>query len=351
MSNAFVLFEERIKKNIRHMVDKAKRNQITLRPHFKTHQNPKVAEWFKEEGVLSITVSSLNMAQRFAQQGWKDIFIAFPLDINEVESLDQLASQVKLRIIINNLTALQCMKNLNHPLDFMIEIDAGYHRTGIDFRDEAHINLLIEESKKLLYTNFLGFAAHFGNTYKARNRKQIEGIAHKSINRLWDLCEKTEREQDSMVMLSIGDTPTCSVLSDFPEIVDEIRPGNFVFYDQMQLQIGSCTLDQVGALMRCPVVEKRKNELIIHGGAVHFSLEKSDYQGENSYGFLVDISEKEWKLQSSFLSQLSQEHGIIQCSNGEENSYQIGDFVYVLPVHSCLTANLMQHNTLVFNQT
>jgi len=332
MSNAFVLFEERIKKNIRHMVDKAKRNQITLRPHFKTHQNPKVAEWFKEEGVLSITVSSLNMAQRFAQQGWKDIFIAFPLDINEVESLDQLASQVKLRIIINNLTSLQCMKNLNHPLDFMIEIDAGYHRTGIDFRDEAHINLLIEESKKLLYTNFLGFAAHFGNTYKARNRKQIEGIAHKSINRLWDLCEKTEREQDSMVMLSIGDTPTCDV---------------------MQYLLGSCALKEIAVAVACPVVSVYKDEskMVIYGGGVHLSKEfiEADHDFK-LFGYVVRLDKNlKWTdpIPGAYVYSLSQEHGLIHMPTQDLETFKPGDLVGILPIHSCLAADLLKDNTLI----
>ena len=36
--------------------------------------------------------------------------------------------------------------------------------------------------------------------------------------------------------ISIGDTPACSILEEFAG-VDEVRPGNFVFYDVMQLSL------------------------------------------------------------------------------------------------------------------
>ena len=43
-----------------------------------------------------------------------------------------------------------------------------------------------------------------------------------------------------------------------------------------------------------------------------------------------------------YLSGISQEHGIIgDCPPGFFEGIRIGDPLYILPVHSCLTANLM----------
>nr|NHJ86257.1 alanine racemase [Asgard group archaeon] len=39
---------------------------------------------------------------------------------------------------------------------------------------------------------------------------------------------------------------------------------------------------------------------------------------------------------------LSQEHGIVHCPRNYFADIKIGDLLYVLPVHSCLTANLMK---------
>jgi D-serine deaminase-like pyridoxal phosphate-dependent protein len=38
--------------------------------------------------------------------------------------------------------------------------------------------------------------------------------------------------------------------------------------------------------------------------------------------------------------QLSQEHGILKVTHKEFDSFKVGDLVEIIPVHSCLTANL-----------
>ncbi|MBW6460253.1 MAG: alanine racemase, partial [Bacteroidales bacterium] len=148
------------------------------------------------------------------------------------------------------------------------------------------------------------------------------------------------------LLISIGDTPSCSLVEDFSG-VDEIRPGNFVFYDLMQYSLGACTLEQVSVALACPVVGKypHRNEIVIHGGAIHFSkdfLYKSS--GERIYGYVVKIGDKEWSkpVPGAYLSSLSQEHGIVRANREFIDEIRLGDVVGVLPVHSCLTANLMK---------
>lgn len=346
MSNSFLIFSERVKKNIERIAVKAQHNNVVLRPHFKTHQNLTIAGIFKDFNISAITVSSVEMAQFFAQNGWKDIFIAFPLDINRIQELDDLSNQINLIVLINHFDHLAALEKIKNPLEFMVEIDVGYHRSGMDFKKSKEIISLIEQSQNLPEATFIGLSAHFGNSYIARNEMQIRGIGFKSINRLAEIGAKVERELGQYVYLSIGDTPTVSVLEQFPE-VDELRPGNFVFYDMMQMQIGSCNLNQIAALMKCPVVSKNdvQHRLVIHGGAVHFSKEMIDFNGVKTFGHLVDISEDEWKLTTDYMVSLSQEHGIVQCNPSSYNNYKIGDYVYVLPIHSCLTANLMKNHT------
>ena len=72
-----VLNEEVCKSNIARMAAKAKAANVVFRPHFKTHQSREIGEWFRASGVDKITVSSLNMAMKFAEWGWNDITVAF----------------------------------------------------------------------------------------------------------------------------------------------------------------------------------------------------------------------------------------------------------------------------------
>ena len=63
--------------------------------------------------------------------------------------------------------------------------------------------------------------------------------------------------------------------------VDELRPGNFVFYDLMQEEIGACTLDDIAVAMACPVVAVHPDRMqwIIYGGAIHFSKDFLTLEG------------------------------------------------------------------------
>ena len=79
----------------------------------------------------------------------------------------------------------------------------------------------------------------------------------------------------------------------------------------------------------------------------NFSKEIIDIESPKSYGRVVDTSTKNWILSDSFVSSLSQEHGIVQCTDIDFEKYKIGDLIDIIPVHSCLTANLMKENTVI----
>src|SRR5690606_2017779 len=133
--------------------------------------------------------------------------------------------------------------------------------------------------------------------------------------------------------------------------VDEIRPGNYVFYDLTQQHIGSCNFRQIAVCMACPVIAKHpeRNEIIVHGGSVHFSKDSlATADGSLIYGRVVDLSENGWSapLEGIAVVSLSQEHGTLRASKALFDRYTIGDLVGILPVHSCLTADLMKGFTL-----
>jgi len=86
--------------NIRWMKQKADKNNVQFRPHFKTHQSVEIGEWFRQEGVLSISVSSLKMARYFAEAGWKNITLAFPVNIREASQINELAGKIKLNLLL-----------------------------------------------------------------------------------------------------------------------------------------------------------------------------------------------------------------------------------------------------------
>ncbi len=329
------------------MIAKTEASDIRFRPHFKTHQNKKIAHLFREKGVDAITVSSLKMAEFFAADGWSDITIAIPTDLNELAGIEALARKISLTLIVDNAAHLEGLKKLKTSVNVMIEVDNGYGRSGIFVRKHRQIFDLIRQIKEETGLRFSGLLTHFGNTYKATSREEIKEIALDSLRDFSTLRNYLEPLTGEKIFISAGDTPSASVLDRF-EGIDELRPGNFVFYDLMQLGAGSCDLSQIAVVMRCPVISKNaaRKQLIIHGGAVHFSKESIVFEGAESYGRAVDVSSENFKLLSANLISLSQEHGIVQCNAREFERFRIGDYIHIIPVHSCLTANLMKEDLI-----
>ena len=331
------------RRNIAQMAGKARDNNLLFRPHFKTHQSLAVGEWLRAEGVSSITVSSIKMAEYFADGGWDDLFIAFPVNILEMGALNRLAGSVNLTISVESqYVAGHIAQYMTEPVAVSLKIDTGYHRTGLDPSDTEEISRILDTIDQSPKLSFRGFYTHSGNTYKARDTEEVKQIFEASATQLAQLREEFTAGYPDLI-LSTGDTPSCSVVDNFGP-VSEIRPGNFVFYDLMQAELGVCQLSDVAVVLECPVLAKnsRRNELLIHGGAVHLSKEVLNYRGENCFGLVVPLTPDGWgkPMKNTLVTGLSQEHGIIHTDADAFAGVRIGDTLGILPVHSCLTANL-----------
>ncbi|WP_017731109.1 alanine racemase [Nafulsella turpanensis] len=332
--------------NIRRMAEKARRNGAELRPHFKTHQSAEIGDWAKEAGISNITVSSLRMAQAFAEAGWKDITVAFPVNILEMDLINSLAGRIQLRLLINSpATAKALQEQLQHPLRFYIEIDTGQERSGLSPRDFERMDAILQQAASSPLLRFHGFYSHPGHTYATQTQEEVESL-YQAVENLLLPLKKRYQPQFSDLILAVGDTPGCSRVEDL-QTFDELSPGNFVFYDMQQYHKGACRLDDIALALACPVVDvyPERQEAIIYGGAVHFS--KDSYlqaDGSPSFGQMVWLEEKGWSkpVEGAYLKGLSQEHGVLTAPAEVINRLQPGQLLAFLPAHSCLTADLVR---------
>ncbi|MCP4291233.1 MAG: hypothetical protein GY780_05300 [bacterium] len=353
-SPSVIIFEETARVNIRTMISKAQRNGITFRPHFKTHQSADVGQWFADEGVTAISVSSVSMAVYFANHGWNDITIAFllnPLELPQIEklALDLSARSGQLAVTIDSPEAAVALNNYTGPeLGVWVKVDTGYGRTGVPWQDGGRFESIAKQLPK--QTRLLGLLTHNGESYQTSTTNDL--------NQVW--TESTHRMQKALSFLphcdhlsiSLGDTPCCRFLDYLPG-VNEIRPGNFVFFDLMMWTRGICNTEELAAAAVCPVVGlyPDKNKVVLHGGAVHLSREYLLGSGNKPiFGYLGVLSlNQSNKLIPKVLSDapvvtLSQEHGTVELTPENYQKYiqdlKIGDLVLVWPVHSCLTCDL-----------
>jgi len=342
-----LLDKARVQTNIERMVRKANQKGISLRPHFKTHQSAVIGEWFREKGVSAITVSSVDMAAYFARHDWQDITIAFPVNIRQAQTIDNLARQVKLNLLLESAGVGAMLDDyLGAKVGAWLKIDTGYQRTGIEWNNQAAIGEVVTSIRDSRWLELEGILTHAGHTYATTSPSEVVAIYEQTVTRM-QAVQQHLRGEGIRVAISVGDTPGCSITKDLGE-VDEIRPGNFVFFDLSQLEIGSCQEEDIAVALACPVVAKHpeRSQFVIYGGAVHLSKEGLiDKKGSAYFGVVSLLSKDGWGSYSrgSRLVSISQEHGLITADSELLESVTVGDIVAIIPVHSCLTANLMGH--------
>lgn len=332
-------------RSIERMVLKAGEKLVQFRPHFKTHQSAQIGEWFRAKGVDKITVSSVEMAEYFADSGWKDILIAFSLNPRQIERIKLLSRRIHLEVLIENEEALVLLDNaLDVEVEAWVKIDAGNHRTGLDWEETTAVASLCNRIKASHYLKLNGLLTHSGNTYQARSKAEICELFRDGVDRLKSLRLELEKEGFAGLKISVGDTPGCTICEDWSSI-DEVRPGNFVFYDAMQALAHVCEFKDISVALACPVVAKHRmrREVVVYGGAIHLSKDFAIIDGEKSYGLPALQSGSRWgePIPGAIVKSLSQEHGIVRIPGEEFDKIAIGDLLFILPAHSCLTVQVM----------
>lgn len=223
-----------IRDNVMRMKKKCESFNANFRPHFKTHQCAYVGNIVRECGVTQIAVSSVSMAYYFAKNGWKNMTIAIPFNVREIKQLIALAEKVDvLNIMIDQEdTALFVASQVKSAkIGIFFKVDTGYKRCGVQPQEYDAIDKLLT----IIGTNenliFKGFLTHCGHTYQKSTCEERKEILDGAREAMISLKAKYVTRFPNII-ISVGDTPGISAAKNL-EGIDEIRPGNYVFYDVM----------------------------------------------------------------------------------------------------------------------
>jgi D-serine deaminase-like pyridoxal phosphate-dependent protein len=338
-----LLIDEKItRSNLQRMAEKAKRNGKKLVPHWKTAQSHEIGRWAKEYGIEEVTASSIKLAEYLCGQGWKNIHIAFPFNVREIGKLNQLASGQSISVqLVNTATTQLLVDRLTQSVGFFIEIDAGYGRTGVPISDFDTLDAILSIARSSEFLKFKGFYLHPGHTYYGEDKQKIHLESREALH----LLKSEYHPSYPNLVTRLGDTPGCAVMEEFGD-VDELGPGNFVFFDLMQAELGSCSKEDIAVCLAVPVVDihPERKEILVHGGGVHLAKDVLiNPDGSKNFGEVVLLNENGWTIlpHHSYLKSISQEHGVIKASDELLASVKIGDLLGILPVHSCMTADCM----------
>ena len=117
--------------NIERIATWADDRGLSLRPHVKTHKSPEIAHRQVDAGARGLTVATIGEAEVFAQSGFDDLLIAYPLwlDSGRRERLGRLAAEADVRVGFDSAEAAARLAGVG--VTGLLELDSGHHRSGV----------------------------------------------------------------------------------------------------------------------------------------------------------------------------------------------------------------------------
>lgn len=344
----------RVKQNAGRISGKAHRNNVRLRPHIKSHKCIEVARIQTAGHDGAITVSTLAEASAFSKHGFTDITYAVPIERGKFDAaIEILRSGVKLNLLTDDSGTVKLLDEASEKadvkFDVFVKIDCGTHRVGVEPHTAESIDIprQIADSRSL---NFAGLLAHAGHSYDVRTKDDIVKVARHERDVMVELAERLRGKSIDVPTVSIGSTPTMSLIDDLNGI-DEIRPGNYIFYDNFQATLGSCSFEDTALTVLAAVIHKdlSRRKLVVDAGGIALSKDRGPVgiDPQCGYGRVLDLEGIDTGMR---VSGLSQEHGeVIAGDSPIFEKLNVGDRVRILANHSCMTAAQHTHYHILEN--
>jgi D-serine deaminase-like pyridoxal phosphate-dependent protein len=198
--------------------------------------------------------------------------------------------------------------------------------------------------------NFAGILTHGGHSYDVKTVKEIKAVARHERDVMVELAERLRSDGIEVPTVSIGSTPTINHV-DHLDGIDEVRPGNYIFFDAYQATLGSCGFGDTALTVIAAVVhrDRTRKRLVVDAGAIALSKDRGPVglDPKCGYGHVLDLDGNETGMR---VTSLSQEHGEIQASDDATlDRFPVGSRLRILANHSCLTAAQHSHYNVLEN--
>ena len=337
---------DRLENNISEMAAFAKKNSVTLRPHVKTHKIPEIALMQQEAGAQGIAAAKLGEAEVMAAAGIKDIFIANEIVTpSKLDRFMELGQKVSLSLGIDSLKGIEALQRsaqkYNAKAEVLLEVDTGLRRAGVQPGEETL--KLAKAVGEFSSIKLRGIFTHAGHAYAAGSREEVAEIGRQEGRLLVETAQLLKEDGIYLEEVSVGSTPTVTY-SGRVKGVTELRPGNYVFYDAMQVSLGAASLEKCALKLVTTVISRPAlNRAVIDAGSKALALDQGAHGNRLLKGFGVIVG---WP--GMILERLSEEHGVLTWGT-EEKGPEVGDKLQIIPNHACTAVNLFDRVYTVRN--
>lgn len=334
-----IIHEAKLEENIREMAEFAGARGINLRPHIKAHKSPWIAKKQLDYGAGGVTVAKLGEAEVMVDSGIDDIFIAYQIiGSKKFSRLLKLSERARVSVAIDSWQGGELLNNFlkdtGKKIDFLIEVNTGLDRCGI--RPGAGVVDLVAKSGEWENLNFRGIFTHAGHVYKAESPDEVERIGKEEGRLMVETAQMIREAGYQVPVVSVGATPTVKY-SGRVEGVNEIRPGNYVFYDAIQVGLKVVPPERCALSVLSRVISRpEKERAVIDAGSKVFGLDRGAHGVNLVQGFGLVRDRR-----GIIIERLSEEHGIL--SLPPETKLEVGDYLSIIPNHACTVINMFDY--------
>ena len=318
-----VIDEPVLDANIARMADFTARAGLGLRPHVKTHKSIEIARRQLAAGAIGITVATLSEALVFSEAGCTDIFVAYPLWLDE-------SKFAMLRRVVDHSSVLLGVDSAEGAaqiagtglaetgrLTVLIEIDSGHHRSGVQPREAGALAAVVRDAG----LDVAGVFTFPGHSYSPTNR---QGAAQDEHEALSIAVASLAAQGITARVVSGGSTPSLEFAES--SVLTEVRPGVYVFGDAQQWELGTIEPADIALTAIATVVSRSPDHIVLDSGSKVLGADRGTYS--TGFGRLLDYPDAR-------VTALSEHHATVVGVDLER-----GSRVRVVPNHSCAAVNL-----------
>ncbi|MGL4788609.1 MAG: alanine racemase [Cetobacterium sp.] len=333
---SFLVDLDALEKNIAKYQTLADQNSVELFPMLKTHKSSEITKMQIEAGAKGVLVGTLDEAEAVVQKsGVKKVMLAYPvIGDSNLERVLELNNSCELFVAFDNeIPAAELAKKLNNTkVNYQIIINSGLNRFGVTPEDSVK---LFNSLKKYPNLVFKGISTHTGQVY-GFSKDHVEEITKKEIETM-ALAKNLLSEAGAEVQfVATGTTPTFEKAIESDEITVS-RPGNYVFFDAIQVALGAAKEDECSLTVLATVISNPSEDLfILDCGSKCLGLDQGAHGNSLTKGFGIVKNHPE-------LTVIGLSEEVAKVKKEGPSALKIGDKIEIIPNHSCSAANMTNY--------
>lgn len=325
-----IIDEDRMASNIARAQAYFDQHGKAFRPHIKTHKIPSVARQQVEAGAKGINCQKVTEAEVFAEAGFDDILITYNIlgaaKLARLKALNEKIGGLKVTVDSEvTIKGLADAFDVERPLSVLVECDTGGKRCGVQTPDAAvTLAELISAQPGLRFAGILTYPAAGGAV-------QVENFIVETI-------EKLAAKGIDCPIRSNGGSPDLYSAHLVPSATEH-RAGTYIYNDRSMVRAGHCSHDDLAMHILATVVSRpTPGRAVLDCGSKALT---SDLLGFVDYGLIEGFK-------GARIVSLSEEHGVVDLTDCDQEFPPVGEVVRVIPNHTCVVSNLFDR--MVFHR-